>query len=29
VVTAAHVRRLYGVELLPGGAPGFRLPEPA
>ena len=28
VVTAAHVRTLYGVELVPGGAPGFRLPEP-
>ena len=27
VVTAQNVRTLYGVELLPGGAPGFRLPE--
>jgi iron complex transport system ATP-binding protein len=25
VVTAAHVRSLYGVELVPHGAPGFRL----
>jgi len=29
VITAAHVRALYGVELVPGGAPGFRLPEGA
>ena len=27
VVTPAHVRTLYGVDLIPGGAPGFRLPE--